>query len=165
MRSISWCSDDTKLVTCGMDGAVYEWWPIEAKRINEVVLKTCAYSDITMSPSGKNLYAVGTDRTIKEIAESQVKLDFSIAVFFLNDNIFYTRCFCNYCFQILNKNLVKPFLSEKPEVTLTFCIPSSFDHFELYNTKQIYCFFYEFLVSYKEFGVFVVISRKSIKKK
>lgn len=56
-----------------MDGAVYEWSPTEAKRINEVVLKTCAYSDLTLSPSGKHVYAVGSDKTIKEISESQVR--------------------------------------------------------------------------------------------
>ena len=68
-----WSVDDSKLITCGMDGAVYEWSPTEAKRNNEVVLKTCAYSDLTVSGNGKCAYAVGSDKTIKEITESQVK--------------------------------------------------------------------------------------------
>ena len=55
-----------------MDGAVYEWSAMEAKRLNEMVLKTCAYSGVTVSPTGKYTYAVGSDKTIKEITESQV---------------------------------------------------------------------------------------------
>ena len=55
-----------------MDGAVYEWSAAQAKRVNEVVLKTCAYSGVTVSPSGKHTYAVGSDKSLKEITESQV---------------------------------------------------------------------------------------------
>ena len=55
-----------------MDGAVYEWNPVDNKRVNEVVLKTCAYSDVAINPTGKTTYAVGSDKTIKEITDSQV---------------------------------------------------------------------------------------------
>ena len=72
MRSIAWSADDSKLISSGMDGAVYEWAPTEAKRVNEVVLKSCAYSGVTVSPTGKHTYAVGSDKSIKEITESQV---------------------------------------------------------------------------------------------
>ena len=67
-----WSVDDSKLISCGMDGAVYEWSPTDAKRVNEVVLKTCAYSDVAVNSTGKFTYAVGSDKTIKEITESQV---------------------------------------------------------------------------------------------
>nr|CAB3267722.1 WD repeat-containing protein 65 [Phallusia mammillata] len=72
VRAIAWSADDSKLISSGMDGAVYEWSPTAAKRMNEVVLKTCAYSGVAVSPSGKHTYAVGSDKTIKEITESQI---------------------------------------------------------------------------------------------
>lgn len=72
VRSIAWTADDSKLISAGMDGAVYEWSTATAKRVNEAVLKTCAYTGVTASPSGKHTYAVGSDKTLKEITESQI---------------------------------------------------------------------------------------------
>merc|ERR1739838_787028 len=54
------------------DGAVYEWSTAMAKRVNENVLKACAYTGVTVAPSGKHTYAVGNDKTIKEITESAI---------------------------------------------------------------------------------------------
>uniref|UniRef100_H2ZKC8 Cilia- and flagella-associated protein 57 n=1 Tax=Ciona savignyi TaxID=51511 RepID=H2ZKC8_CIOSA len=71
VRAIAWSADDNKLISTGMDGAVYEWSAAAAKRVNEVVLKSCAYSGVTVSPSGKHTYAVGSDKSIKEITDSQ----------------------------------------------------------------------------------------------
>ena len=39
VRSIVWSPDDTKLVSGGMDGAVYEWRIKDLKREKENVLK------------------------------------------------------------------------------------------------------------------------------
>lgn len=72
VRAISWSADDSKLISAGMDGAVYEWSVATDKRVNEAVLKTCAYMGVAVSPSGKHTYAVGSDKTLKEITESQV---------------------------------------------------------------------------------------------
>uniref|UniRef100_H2ZKC6 Cilia- and flagella-associated protein 57 n=1 Tax=Ciona savignyi TaxID=51511 RepID=H2ZKC6_CIOSA len=72
VRAIAWSADDNKLISTGMDGAVYEWSAAAAKRVNEVVLKSCAYSGVTVSPSGKHTYAVGSDKSIKEITDSQI---------------------------------------------------------------------------------------------
>lgn len=74
VRSVVWSADDSKIVSCGMDGAVYEWDPYTGKRIGESVLKSCSYSGVTIDPDGKKIYAVGSDKTIKEINDSQVKL-------------------------------------------------------------------------------------------
>lgn len=67
-----WSADDSKIVSCGMDGAVYEWDAYTGRRIGESVLKSCSYSGVTITPDGKNTYAVGSDKTIKEINDSQV---------------------------------------------------------------------------------------------
>lgn len=39
MRSLAWLPDDTKLVSAGVDGAVYEWRLKDFKRSKENVLK------------------------------------------------------------------------------------------------------------------------------
>jgi len=72
VRSIKWVADDSKLITSGIDGAVYEWNVQTGKRVNESVLKTCQYSCVAVSPTGKHTYAVGSDKTIKEITESSI---------------------------------------------------------------------------------------------
>ena len=39
VRSLAWLPDDTKLVSAGVDGAVYEWRLKDFKRTKENVLK------------------------------------------------------------------------------------------------------------------------------
>ncbi|XP_071953862.1 cilia- and flagella-associated protein 57-like isoform X1 [Antedon mediterranea] len=75
VRSIVWSADDSKLVSCGMDGAVYEWNSFSGKREGESVLKSCSYTCVTVSPDGKTTFAVGSDRTLKEITDSQILRD------------------------------------------------------------------------------------------
>ncbi|XP_069795130.1 cilia- and flagella-associated protein 57 isoform X1 [Narcine bancroftii] len=72
IRAIAWNFDDSKLVSCGMDGAVYEWNTLTGKRESECVLKSCSYTGICISPDGKCIFAVGSDRTLKEITDSQI---------------------------------------------------------------------------------------------
>ncbi|BFY99763.1 hypothetical protein BsWGS_02803 [Bradybaena similaris] len=72
VKSVIWSFDDNKLVTCGLDGAVYEWDPITGRRIGDSVLRTCSYSSITITPDGKSTLAVGSDRILREISDSRV---------------------------------------------------------------------------------------------
>ncbi|XP_067892983.1 cilia- and flagella-associated protein 57 isoform X2 [Heterodontus francisci] len=72
IRAIVWNLDDSKLISCGMDGAVYEWNTLTGKRESECVLKTCSYADLCISPDSKTIFAVGSDRTLKEITDSQI---------------------------------------------------------------------------------------------
>uniref|UniRef100_A0A8C7F2S6 Cilia and flagella associated protein 57 n=1 Tax=Oncorhynchus kisutch TaxID=8019 RepID=A0A8C7F2S6_ONCKI len=67
VRSIAWSGDDSRLVSCGMEGAVYEWNTLTSKRESESVLKSCSYNSVTISPDAKTIFAVGTDCTLKEI--------------------------------------------------------------------------------------------------
>ena len=69
-----WSSDDSKIISCGMDGAVYEWNAFSGKQDGESVLKSCSYTSVTSTPDGKVTFAVGSDRTLKEISDSQVCL-------------------------------------------------------------------------------------------
>ena len=71
VRSIAWSADDSRLVSCGMDGAVYEWNTLSGKRESESVLKSCSYTGVALSPETKSIFAVGSDCTLKEIHDCQ----------------------------------------------------------------------------------------------
>ncbi|GLC59167.1 hypothetical protein PLESTB_001455600 [Pleodorina starrii] len=70
VRSVAWSPDDSKLISAGMDGAVYEWRLRDLKREKEHVLKGCAYASVLATPDCKLLYATGTDKKIKEFEDS-----------------------------------------------------------------------------------------------
>ncbi|XP_072560503.1 cilia- and flagella-associated protein 57 isoform X2 [Paramormyrops kingsleyae] len=72
VRSIIWSEDDSSLVSCGTDGAVYEWSTLSGKRLSESVLKSCSYSCVTMCPDAKTVFAAGSDCSIKEIQDCQI---------------------------------------------------------------------------------------------
>lgn len=72
MRGVAWSPDDSRLVSCGADGAVYEWNTHTGKRVSECVLKSCSYTDVVFSSDPKTILAVGTDGTLKEIQDCQV---------------------------------------------------------------------------------------------
>ena len=75
VQSVNWSDNDTSLVSCGSDGAVYEWDFATAKRISENVVKQCVYNDVAMSKDGRSIFAIGSDFTLKEIVDSQVCLE------------------------------------------------------------------------------------------
>ncbi|XP_054836556.1 cilia- and flagella-associated protein 57 [Eublepharis macularius] len=72
VRSVVWSTDDYKLISCGTDGAVYEWNLQNGKRESECVLKSCSYSGVAISPDAKIIFAVGSDHSIKEICDSSI---------------------------------------------------------------------------------------------
>ncbi|CAM9161858.1 unnamed protein product [Discosporangium mesarthrocarpum] len=65
VRHIHWGSQDQTLVSCGQDGAVYQWDVDEAKRLGEFVQKgtiyTCALS------TKEAVFTVGNDHMLKEL--------------------------------------------------------------------------------------------------
>ncbi|VDK34050.1 unnamed protein product [Taenia asiatica] len=75
IRCLLWSTDDNKLISCGMDGAVYEWDPYTGKSVNENVMKSCSYSCVTATEDAKITYAVGSDRKLKEITDSAITLE------------------------------------------------------------------------------------------
>ncbi|KAJ3302044.1 Cilia- and flagella-associated protein 57 [Kappamyces sp. JEL0829] len=80
VKSIHWTSDDSKIVTSGTEGAIYEWSLKDMsghagqgiRRETESILKTCSYSCAYIHNDGKTVYAVGSDHTLKEIVEGQI---------------------------------------------------------------------------------------------
>lgn len=79
VRSLCWSHDDMRLVSCGLDGAIYEWSIQTFQRISENVLKSCSYTCNVMSADGKTVFAVGSDRTLKELNNCQIVHDVSSA--------------------------------------------------------------------------------------
>ncbi|XP_021105560.1 cilia- and flagella-associated protein 57 isoform X5 [Heterocephalus glaber] len=77
IRSVVWNADDSKLISAGTDGAVYEWNLSSGKRETEYVLKSCSYNCVTISPDAKIIFAVGSDQTLKEIADSSILREMS----------------------------------------------------------------------------------------
>ena len=76
VKGVVWSTDDTHVVSCGADGAVYEWEVLTGRRVAENVLKLCSYSSVALSADGKTTFAVGSDHTLKEICDSQVPFSF-----------------------------------------------------------------------------------------
>ncbi|KAJ3220181.1 Cilia- and flagella-associated protein 57 [Dinochytrium kinnereticum] len=80
VRSIFWSPDDTKIVTAGMDGAIYDWALKDLsgtsgsgiKREGESILKSCSYTSAVATPDGRSIFAVGSDKTLKEVVDSQI---------------------------------------------------------------------------------------------
>ncbi|KAL4457327.1 hypothetical protein ABPG75_012192 [Micractinium tetrahymenae] len=55
VRGLWWSSDDTALVTAGVDGAVYEWRVLEGRRVRDFVQKGWTYSCVA------GMHAVGAN--------------------------------------------------------------------------------------------------------
>ncbi|KAM6217017.1 cilia- and flagella-associated protein 57 [Rhynchocyon petersi] len=77
VRSVIWNADDSRLISGGTDGAVYEWNLTTGKRETECVIKSCSYNCVNISPDAKIIFAVGSDQTLKEIADSSVLREMS----------------------------------------------------------------------------------------
>ena len=78
VRSVCWSADDTKIVSAGLDGAVYEWKLKDFKREKENVLKGCNYTCVVSTPDNRNIYAVGSDKKLKEFDETnQISKEFT----------------------------------------------------------------------------------------
>ena len=60
-----------RIISCGTDGAVYEWEVATGARVHEQVLKGTQYTAAVFSPTGKS-YASASDGTLREIQEGQI---------------------------------------------------------------------------------------------
>ncbi len=67
VRCILWSQDDSRLISCSLDGAIYEWNVQACKRENESVLKGCSYTSLAITSDLRTTFAVGSDQTLKEI--------------------------------------------------------------------------------------------------
>ena len=78
IKSLYWSNNDSILISCGSDGAIYTWNVKEFKREHEFILKSVSYTSAVCSADGEVVYAVGSDKTIKvkKIINHQAIIDF-----------------------------------------------------------------------------------------
>jgi len=71
VRALTWKDDDTGFISCGFDGAVYEWRLKDGQREQDLdfVQKSTSFSSVLVHPEG-NIFAVGGDRTLYEIVRN-----------------------------------------------------------------------------------------------
>ncbi|XP_058799790.1 cilia- and flagella-associated protein 57 [Phymastichus coffea] len=67
---IAWSEDDTKLLSIGSEGAIYEWNMFSGKRSTEIVLKDVTLNGIALSSDGGTYYVTSSDGRIHEIKDS-----------------------------------------------------------------------------------------------
>ncbi|XP_045769045.1 cilia- and flagella-associated protein 57 isoform X2 [Maniola jurtina] len=73
ITSLAWSANDLTLVSCGTEGAVYEWNMSSGQRVGEVILKTNQFNACAVNSNGKTTYGVGTDGEIKEIGSNSIR--------------------------------------------------------------------------------------------
>ena len=72
VTGLQWISDDTRIISCGTDGAIYEWNLATGERVRENVKKSCAYTSIALSADDTTLYAVGLDKKMRVLENMEV---------------------------------------------------------------------------------------------
>ncbi|XP_046388755.1 cilia- and flagella-associated protein 57 isoform X2 [Ischnura elegans] len=77
--SLSWSRSDYQLVSCGIQGNVYEWDLPLKKRTAETVSSTKPFTCAVISPGATSTFASGLDGRICELAQSKVMQTFTFA--------------------------------------------------------------------------------------
>jgi len=78
VKALYWGNNDTSIVSCGQDGAVYQWDWYEGKRLAEYVQKGTVFNCAICTEN--SVISVGNDRMMKELElpELQVIKDFDV---------------------------------------------------------------------------------------
>ena len=71
VRAVVWTDNDSEVISCGADGAVYEWHVASSRRVSENVIKQCQYNGVAVTKDMRSIVAVGSE-SIKELSDSQV---------------------------------------------------------------------------------------------
>ncbi|XP_077289414.1 cilia- and flagella-associated protein 57-like [Arctopsyche grandis] len=72
IRALSWAGRDDKIVSCGSDGAIYEWSMMTSQRVSEVIMKSNDFTGCSATSDGKSSYIVGIDGEVKEARNDTV---------------------------------------------------------------------------------------------
>ncbi|KAF9421540.1 hypothetical protein HW555_002473, partial [Spodoptera exigua] len=70
---LAWSANDLTMISCGTEGAVYEWSMVTGQRVGEVILKTNQFYACAVNGNGKTIYGVGSDGEIKEIGANTIR--------------------------------------------------------------------------------------------
>ncbi|XP_022822197.1 cilia- and flagella-associated protein 57 isoform X2 [Spodoptera litura] len=70
---LAWSANDLTMISCGTEGAVYEWSMVTGQRVGEIILKTNQFYGCAVNGNGKTSYGVGSDGEIKEIGANTIR--------------------------------------------------------------------------------------------
>ncbi|XP_017883097.1 cilia- and flagella-associated protein 57 [Ceratina calcarata] len=73
VKALLWSQTDTKLLTMGAEGAVYQWDINTGKRTSEIIIKGIVLLDIALSIDEQTSYCIADDSAIHEIKENSVR--------------------------------------------------------------------------------------------
>ncbi|XP_076234209.1 testes of unusual size [Calliopsis andreniformis] len=73
VRALLWSQTDTKLLTLGTEGAIYQWDMSTGQRSAEIILRGINLNDIVLSADETISYCVANDSSIREIKDSTVR--------------------------------------------------------------------------------------------
>ncbi|KAL9654241.1 hypothetical protein ABK040_010273 [Willaertia magna] len=76
IKAIQWSDDDTKLISVGLDGALYEYVVKTEKRIIHNTNKSAAYTSVFLD--SKNIYVGGTDGKVRGFADASLFSEYDI---------------------------------------------------------------------------------------
>uniref|UniRef100_A0A336LBT2 CSON008297 protein n=1 Tax=Culicoides sonorensis TaxID=179676 RepID=A0A336LBT2_CULSO len=74
--SLVWSQNDSKLVSSGKEGSIYEWDTLSGKRINEIVQKGVEYRCLALSNDATSIFAITNNGILREIVKSDVIREF-----------------------------------------------------------------------------------------
>jgi WD40 repeat protein len=72
IRSLNWSWEDNILVSCGIDGAIYQWSSRALRRETEFVIKAVNFTCAQMTIDAKTIFTASADKFIRQISGSQL---------------------------------------------------------------------------------------------
>ncbi|KAJ1543174.1 Cilia- and flagella-associated protein 57 [Cladochytrium tenue] len=67
VRSVCWSADDGRLVSCGLDGNVFDWNVRTLRKEAEYNCNGLLFSSVCFSPDSRLIYAVGSNGSIRQL--------------------------------------------------------------------------------------------------
>ena len=80
VTGIAFSADDKRLLSTGLDGAVYEWSLSTFQREKENVIKSNEYASVAIAPDDTYVFAVGSDATLKQLDGEDLMLNEEFAL-------------------------------------------------------------------------------------
>ncbi|KAI8618896.1 WD40-repeat-containing domain protein [Chytriomyces sp. MP71] len=77
VKSICWSADDSRLVSCGLDGNVFDWNVTLLKKEGEFSSANALFTSACYASDLKTIYSVGSDGNIRVISESSLMQEVS----------------------------------------------------------------------------------------
>ncbi|XP_043255440.1 cilia- and flagella-associated protein 57 [Colletes gigas] len=79
VKALLWSQTDTKLLTLGTEGAIYQWSMSTGRRSAEIILRVLNLYDIALSADESSLYCIANDTFIHEIKDSTMVREYNLS--------------------------------------------------------------------------------------